>query len=69
MTAAPAEVVHCYIPACEKCGGDVAVYPDPPEPAYCEEHCPGHEYEHDPWRRGHYCVICDAQRPYEPFDP
>lgn len=51
------EVGHCSV-----CGVLANIYPDPPAPAFCEEHCPEHDYQYDKWRRGRFCIICDKQR-------
>lgn len=65
---AQAEVVHCYIPCCDQCGGDVDCYSDPPGPTYCERCCPDHDYKHDKWERARICQTCGKRREYEPMD-
>ena len=47
--------------SCKVCGCQCSVAPDPPERAVCEEHCPDHIYEYDPWRRDRFCKTCDKQ--------
>ena len=46
---------------CRICGIECPIAPDPPDRAVCETHCEDHQYEYDPWRRGHFCVNCDKQ--------
>lgn len=53
---------------CRVCGDVCPVAPDPPGLAVCEGCCEWHEYEHDRWRRGWFCVHCDAQRPEDWYD-
>lgn len=31
--------------------------------AFCEEHCPDHQYEYDPGERKSLCIDCGAERP------
>jgi hypothetical protein len=47
---------HCHV-----CGVECNVAPEPPARAACEEHCEGHQYEYDKWRRGKFCIQCDRQ--------
>lgn len=47
---------------CVVCGALPAIYHDD-RPAYCDEHCPEHEYNHDPHRRSYFCNTCDAEAP------
>jgi hypothetical protein len=46
---------------CCVCGELCYLAPDPPGKAYCCEHCPDHEYEHDSSRRAWFCVTCDRE--------
>lgn len=49
--------------SCRVCGVQCAIAPNPPDRAVCPDHCPDHDYKHDPWRRGKFCTICDVEIP------
>lgn len=51
--------------SCRVCGIQCDIAPEPPERAVCPQHCPDHEYEHDPSRRDWFCKTCDQQAPYD----
>ncbi len=55
--------------SCRVCGAPCPIAPRPPERAVCEEHCPDHDYQYDPWRRAKVCVVCDAQAPDDYCEP
>jgi hypothetical protein len=65
------EVVLIIDFSCGICGKECPVAPDPPEQAICAECCDksedGHDYEYDPWRRGRFCLKCDAEKEYDPY--
>lgn len=53
---------------CHKCGAETPIAPDPPARAVCPDCCEDHRYEYDPWRRGKFCVDCDAPVPDDYYD-
>lgn len=54
--------------ACLICGCEVTGYNHLEVRGVCEKHCGDHDFEYDACRGGHFCIHCDAEREYEPFD-
>lgn len=57
----------CAIFACSVCGEQAAAAPADGGPAFCEQHCPDHDYQYQRGE-GHRCVTCFAEPPPDWFD-
>lgn len=65
VMSAKSAIMDYWGSKCIICGELCACYAPEILTGYCEEHCPEHEYEYDPHRRGRFCKTCDKQREYD----
>lgn len=56
----------CAIFKCSVCGEQCTVAPQD-GPAFCEQHCPEHDYQYEPGE-GPRCVICFAEPPADYYE-
>lgn len=55
-------------PICIVCGAETPGHHFLDVRSFCEAHCPDHDWDYDRYRRGHFCLNCDAEKEYEPSD-